>query len=119
MQHRSLEVEVSSVNELAGGAETVDVCSQVSLFVQPVCALRFDNRNGTGILVVDELRSVERLEIAICISQLKRKTEGKIAVALSQDVVSVTDPVKGEALVQEDSTSGGKGDSIEYKVVLS
>jgi len=50
---------------------------------------------------------------------MKRKTEGKIAVALSQDVVSVTDPVKGEALVQEDSTSGGKGDSIEYKVVLS
>jgi len=49
---------------------------------------------------------------------MKRKTEGKIAVALSQDVVSVTDPVEGEALVQEDSTSGGKGDSIEYKVVL-
>jgi len=49
---------------------------------------------------------------------MKRKTEGKIAVALSQDVVSVTDPVEGEALVQEDSTSGGKGDSIDYKVVL-
>jgi hypothetical protein len=49
---------------------------------------------------------------------MKGQAEGEIAVALSQDVVSVADPLEREAVVQEDSASGGEGDSVDYQVAL-